>query len=35
MACDRRKVVSVRAYLRRRFGRLEHVCKHKRSLPCY
>lgn len=27
------KVVPVRAYVRWRFGRLEHVCAHWRSLP--
>jgi len=27
------KVVKVRAYVRRRFGRLEHVCSHFRSWP--
>lgn len=27
------KVVKVRAYARRRFGRLEHVCSHFRSWP--
>ncbi len=30
---SRQKLVDVCAYVRRRFGRLEHVCKHKRSLP--
>lgn len=29
----RSKVVRVRAYLRTRFGRLEHVCAHWRSHP--
>lgn len=27
------KLVSVRAYVRMRFGRLEHVCAHMRSWP--
>ncbi len=27
------KLVDVCAYVRRRFGRTEHVRKHKRSLP--
>lgn len=30
---SRPKIVDVCAYVRRRFGRLEQVCKHKRSLP--
>lgn len=29
----RMKTVPVRRYVRFRFGRLEHVCKHMRSLP--
>ncbi len=29
----KRKSVFVRAYLRLRFGRMEHVCQHYRSLP--
>jgi len=28
-----KKVVDVRAYTRMKNGVLEHVCKHKRSLP--
>lgn len=27
------KVVKVRNYVRRRFGKTEHVCQHWRSLP--
>ncbi len=27
------KIVPVRAYLRRRFGRVEFVCAHMRGLP--
>lgn len=27
------KPVPVRAYTRRRFGRLEYVCRHRRSYP--
>lgn len=33
MAYSRLKSVFVRAYLRRRFGRLERVCQHWRSHP--
>lgn len=29
----RPKLVDVCAYVRRRLGRLEYVCKHKRSYP--
>lgn len=29
----RKKVVRVRQYRRRRFGRIEDVCTHLRSLP--
>lgn len=27
------KVVRIRNYVRRRFGKMEHVCQHWRSLP--
>lgn len=29
----RSKLVKVRAYVRKRFGRKEHVCAHVRSMP--
>jgi len=29
----RPKVVKVRNYVRHRFGKIEHVCQHWRSLP--
>jgi hypothetical protein len=27
------KIVKVRKYVRRRFGKIEHVCQHWRSMP--